>query len=126
MKTFHDRLHRPHNSSCLPNTVYLKFQDRLKSSRRYKAFESGNGVYQVQVSDSGRNFIVDLEKRVCDCGNFFEYKSPCTHAITACRYKQDDLYDYFNWTITLYLYRKTYKKAIPPISIENLQLDIHI
>jgi hypothetical protein len=45
MKTFHDRLHRPHNSSCLPDTVYLKFQDRLKSSRRYKAFESGNSVY---------------------------------------------------------------------------------
>jgi hypothetical protein len=63
---------------------------------------------------------------VCNYGNFFKYKSLCTHAITACRYKQNDPYNYFNWTITFYLYYKTYKKAIPLISIKNLQSNIHI
>ncbi|PMD17882.1 hypothetical protein NA56DRAFT_691576 [Hyaloscypha hepaticicola] len=64
MKTFHDRYRRPQKSMVLADTPYVKFQERLKSSKRYKVFESGHGIYQVQKPDSGQKFIINLQKRV--------------------------------------------------------------
>lgn len=120
MKTFHDRYRRPQKSMVLADTPYVKFQERLKSSKRYKVFESGHGIYQVQKPDSGQKFIINLQKRVCDCTNFYEYQGPCTHAITACRFDREDPFDYFLLCYTLKVYRDTYKKSITSVSIENL------
>ena len=96
MKTVHDRYYRLQRTTTIADTPLTKFNDRLKSSKRYRVFESGNGIYQVQIPDSGRKFIVNLQKRHCDCGNFQEYLSPCAHAIVACRHEAEDPYDYID------------------------------
>jgi hypothetical protein len=70
MKTVHDRYRRPQRTTTITDIPLTKFNDRLKSSKRYRVFESGNGIYQVQIPDSGRKFTVNLGKRHCDCGNF--------------------------------------------------------
>ena len=97
-----------------------KFNDRLQSSRRYRVFESRDGIYQVQVPDTSVKYIVNLQKRRCYCTNFSEYESPCTHAIVACRHKAEDPYDLFYLYFTVSSYRKTYKHFLKPISIKNL------
>ena len=45
MKTFYDRFHRPHQSQVLPNAQLQAFNERLQNSRRYKVYQSGNGIY---------------------------------------------------------------------------------
>lgn len=94
MKTVHNRFHRPQHTATMADVPLAKFNDRLKSSRRYQVFQLGNGIYQVQILDSGRKFIVNLKEWQCDCMNFQEYLSPCTHAIVACRYKAKNPFDY--------------------------------
>lgn len=83
-------------------------------------FESGNSIYQVKIPDSGRKFVVNLKELQCDCTNFQEYRSPCTHAIVACRYEAEDPFNYADWNYSVEAYRKTYSHFLIPISIENL------
>jgi hypothetical protein len=83
-------------------------------------FESGNGIYQVQIPNSGRKFIVNLKERRCDCMNFQEYLSPCTHAIVACRYEAEDPFDYADWIYLVEAYRATYSRFLLPVNINNL------
>jgi hypothetical protein len=74
----------------------------------------------VQIPDTGVKYIVNLRERQCDCTNFMEYKSPCTHAIVACRHKAEDPYDLFYLYYTVSSYRKTYEHFLKPVSMENL------
>jgi hypothetical protein len=120
MKTVHDRFHRPQRTETIADVPLAKFNERLKSSRRYRVFESGNGIYQVQVPDSGRKYIVNLKEWECDCTNFHEYLSPCAHAIVACRYKAEDPFNYIDNKYFVNMYRETYKHFLKPLSIENL------
>jgi hypothetical protein len=41
------------------------------------------------------NIFVNLYEKKCDYTHFFEYQSPCTHAIAACRYSIEDPFQYF-------------------------------
>lgn len=123
MKTIHDRSKRPQRSTRICDVPLDKFNNRLKSSRRFKVFESGNGIYQVQVPDTGVKFITNLSERVCDCKNFYQYQTPCAHAITACRFGAEDPYDYFLEHYTVLAYRATYKHYMVPFSIKDLPLD---
>ena len=84
MKKVHDRFHRKQRSTVIADVLLSKFNDRLQCSQRFQVFELGNGVYQVQIPDTGVKYIVNLQERHCDCTDFSEYESPCTHAIIAC------------------------------------------
>jgi hypothetical protein len=120
IKTVYERHHRNQRSAEISDVPLAKFNDRLASSRRYQAFAPGDGVYQVQIPDSGRKHIVNLKKRSCGCKYFEEYESPYTHAITACRHEAEDPYKLFAEEYTVSAYRKTYEHFLRPFSIENL------
>ena len=70
--------------------------------------------------DSGKKSVVKLREKTCTCRGFYEYQSPCAHAITACRWDGEDPFDYFDNIYLLKVYRSIYEKPITPISIENL------
>ena len=123
MKTIYNRYNRPQQSTELADVPLSKFKDRLKASHRYYIFESRNGIYQVQVPDSGSKFTVNLSEMTCTCHNFYEYSGPCAHAITACRFKAADPYTYFHFAYSVRSYRKTYYTPMKPISIEDLASD---
>lgn len=61
MKTLYDQFNRPQRTPILADVPLSKFNDRLKTSRRYQVFAFGNGVYQVQLPDTGVKHIVDLQ-----------------------------------------------------------------
>jgi hypothetical protein len=75
----------------------------------------------MQIPDSGKNHIVNLKERTCDCTLFEEYKSPCTHAIVACQHRAEDPYELFAEQYTVSAYQQTYKHFLRPFSIENLK-----
>ena len=58
----------------------------MKTYRRYRVFTSGNGIGQVEDPESGRKWTVNLAENECDCTDFYEYQSPCSHAIAAARF----------------------------------------
>ncbi len=85
MKTVYNRYHRLQRSAELVDIQLSRFNDRLANSRQYHVVTSGNRLFQVQKPDTGVKRVVDLPNRTCDCNNFYEYQSPCAHAIAACR-----------------------------------------
>ena len=125
MQTIHDRYNLL-QLNILCNVPYAKFQERKSYSYRYKVFESKKGVYQVEIPDSGIKYTVVLKDNMCTCGNFFQYRRPCSYAIAACRYELKDLYDHFDSAYLVRKYHKTYKVAMPLMSILALKADSNI
>lgn len=123
METIYNRYRRPQQSTVLADTPLAKFKERQKASRRFHVFKSKEGVYQVQIPESGQKFTVELAENGCTCQNFWEYYGPCSHAIAACRYEATDPYEHFSKTYTVKYYRRTYEVAMPPLSIDNLPSD---
>jgi hypothetical protein len=70
MKVFHDRYYRPMKDPVLPDAILKAFQERQQWSRRYKVYQAGNSIYQVEVPDTGIKHVVNLARRSCDCTNF--------------------------------------------------------
>jgi transposase-like protein len=86
MKTIYDRNKEHQESTELANVPLAKFKERLRSSRRFRVFESGDGIYSVQIPNTSVKYITNLRTRKCGCTYFWDYCSPCTHAITALRF----------------------------------------
>ena len=104
MQMFHDRFHQPQHTKTIADVPLAKFNDWMKYSQRYRVFESGGGIFQIQVPDYGRKYVVNLKECTCDCQNFQEYLSPCAHAIAACKYAAEDPFDYMCQKYTLNMY----------------------
>jgi hypothetical protein len=126
MQMIHDRFHRPQRTKTIADVPLAKFNERMKSSRRYRVFELGSGIYQVQVPDYGQKYVVNLKECTCDCQNFQEYLAPCAHAIIACKYAAEDPFNYICQKYTVNMYWKTYSHFLKPLSIENLPSDLSI
>ena len=89
MKMVYDRSIAPQISPMIANVPMAKFGDRLKTARRYQVYPSGNGIYQVENPETGRKFILNTKESTCDCYDFEEYISPCSHAIAVTRNQAD-------------------------------------
>jgi hypothetical protein len=117
------RARKPQISHHLADVPWLKYLERLEKSRRLNVFPSGNGIYQVEIPETGFRYIVNLVDRICDCKDFYEYQGPCTHAIAASKYQDDDPLALFLSQYTTDYFRHTYSHPIIPISINDLQSD---
>jgi hypothetical protein len=126
MKTFHDWFHRVHQSTILPNAQLHAFNERLQTSRRYKVYQLGNHIYQVVHPDTGVKYIVNLQEKTCECTNFQEYKSPCTHAIAACKCASVDPFKKFSKYHKLRVYQETYSLFLHSVSIQDLKSNPNI
>ena len=109
MKLVHNRSQEKQQSEYLAHVPLAQFNNRLKQSRRYQVFGSGNGKYQVEIPDSSRKYIVDLNLSSCNRENFSYYQAACTHAIAVYKYAAEDPFEYVG---TIY----TTKALIQPLS----------
>jgi hypothetical protein len=126
IKVFHNRHYRPIKDPVLPDTILKAFQERQQWSRRYKVYQAGNSIYQVEVPDTGIKYIVSLARRSCDCTNFQWYQSPCAHAIAACCWAETDLYKFFWKYYKVRVYRDTYSEFLQPFPIQDLATSEYI
>jgi hypothetical protein len=117
MKTIHDRNKEIQESTKLANVPLAKFKERLCSSRRFRVFESRDGIYSVQIPDTGVKYTTNLRTRKRGCTYFWDYCSPCTHAITALRFEIEDPYQHFAQYYKVKALRKSYERFIVPFSI---------
>ena len=123
MSLVFDRAMKPQISLHLADTPWAKYLGRLEKSRRFNVFPSSNGVYQVEMPDSGVKYVVNLVDRLCDCKDFYEHQGPCTHAIAAIRRQGNDPLTLFLNQYTTDYFRRTYSHAVVPVSINDLQSD---
>lgn len=70
--------------------------------------------------------IFNIAEKGCDCGSFYEYKSPCAHAIAAATYRSEDPLTFFYDAYSTRACRKTYSHPLRPISIDDLVVDENI
>jgi hypothetical protein len=126
MKTVYNRSTTKQRLQSISDIPIAKFQARMKTSRRYRVFPSGNGIGQVEDPESGRKWIVNLPENECDCTDFYEYQSPCSHAIAAARFSDIDPITLFDNHYSTRVYQKTYCRPLIPVSIENLVPDQNI
>jgi hypothetical protein len=123
MSLVFDRARKSQISLHLADVPWSKYLGRLEKSRRVNVFPSGNGVYQVEIPDSGVKYVVNLVDRLCDCKDFYEYQEPCTHAIAAMRRQGNDPLALFLNQCTTGDFRRTYSHPVVPVSINDLQSD---
>jgi hypothetical protein len=64
-----------------------------------------------------------LNQKYCDCTDFNEYQSPCSHAIAAAKFLRIDSIELFDQYFTTQTYESTYRHTVLPVSIENLPRD---
>jgi hypothetical protein len=117
MKTVYNRSTTKQRSETISDVPIAKF------SRRYRVFPSSNGIGQIEDPETGQKWTVNLPENECDCTNFYEYQSPCSHAIAAARFSDIDPITLFYNHYSTRVCQKTYSKPFIPISIENLVLD---
>jgi hypothetical protein len=110
-------------SQYLANVPWSKYFSRLEKSWQFNVFPSGNGIYQVEIPDTGSKYIINLTKELYTCKDFYEYQGPCTHAIAASRYQGDDLLALFCNCYTTQCFRHIYSHLVIPVSINDLQSD---
>src|ERR1700710_1917511 len=120
MKTVYDRSTICQKLDTIADIPMAKFQGRLKTSRRYQVFPSGGGIAQVKDPESGRKWVVNLPENECECGDFYQYQSPCSHAIAVARYLEIDPLTIFDTSYSVRVYNKTYSRPLIPVSIQDL------
>jgi hypothetical protein len=122
-KIWFERRSTTSKSDQLADVPMAKFGSRFQASRRYRVYPTNENIAQVEDPDTGRKWVVVLDQKSCDCQDFWEYQSPCSHAIAAARVLQIDSIQYFEDLYTTREYKKTYRHILLPVSIENLSSD---
>ena len=95
----------------------------MKVFYRYRVYFSSNSIAQVEDPETSRKWVVDFDKKLCDCTDFYQFQSPCSHAIAAARILRIDPIDYFVDWFTAEEYRKTYRRSLLPVSMIDLPRD---
>jgi hypothetical protein len=98
---------------------YLKVNQALQTNWQFH--ESDNGVGTV-VTRFARN-TVDLNKKMCTCGEFQDRQMPCKHALALCKEQYLEREDYVSKIYSMNAYRKTYGLPLPSIMADNLPKD---
>jgi len=64
-----------------------------------------------------------LLENECECGDFYQYQSPCSHAIAVARYLEIDPLTLFDISYSVRVYNRTYSRPVIPVSIQGLTPD---
>ena len=78
------------------------------------------GEDKFEVVDGNRRFVVELDKRTCQCGIWVISWVPCMHAMACITKKRDNVEDYVDDYLKKLAYLRTYSNnfhAIPNMNI---------
>ncbi|KAH6762103.1 hypothetical protein C2S52_019536 [Perilla frutescens var. hirtella] len=76
----------------LTEFAYTKLYRQVEMSLQLRVRYQNAHLYKVQKNE--KSFIVDLQIRTCECGEFQLDQMPCSHAAAAIRITGLDIYDY--------------------------------
>ena len=91
----------------------------IRSSRQYRNLLSMDTIIEVFSNVSGRNHVVNLAERTCTCQSWQKMGIPCSHAISAIRFRKEDPQAYALKYYHLSAFKNTYATAIIPPQAED-------
>ncbi|XP_071694605.1 uncharacterized protein [Rutidosis leptorrhynchoides] len=109
---------RAEHSVSLTSTVTpyaeRKLGKRTRKSRRWQAIPSTNNL--IEVRDGRKNGMVNLDDKVCSCGQWQLSGIPCGHVIAAARlFRVEDVTKFVSHWFTTQTYINTYLEHILPL-----------
>ncbi|XP_057808609.1 uncharacterized protein LOC131023083 [Salvia miltiorrhiza] len=123
---FNDRLAATQESDeHLTPEVKQKLSAELIKSRRYTAKGTTERKYRIRAS--GRYYMVDLQKKRCECNEFDLDQMPCSHAIAAITEANESVEDYvhsYYWRSSLVDTYSGDVNHLPPIENWNIPFEI--
>ncbi|KAH6797741.1 hypothetical protein C2S52_022295 [Perilla frutescens var. hirtella] len=75
--------------------AFQKLSKQVEKGRHFVSHQTT--AYTYTVTDAERSFVVDLQHRTCDCGEFQLDQMPCSHATATIRSAGHNMYDYVEY-----------------------------
>ena len=85
-------------------------------SRRYRARRCDEYIYEIipESTSSGRTYIIDIQRRMCDCTRWQRLGYPCAHAIAVILLRHGDPQKYVAEFYSLASWWSSYSGVIMP------------
>nr|XP_027102905.1 uncharacterized protein LOC113724178 [Coffea arabica] len=117
-RKFMKKLHKRYQKCCtLTANITPKIAEKLtqisQASRKCEIHMASEDTFEI--GDVDRSYIVNLSKRICDCGAFQISGIPCKHAALEIIYRRKKLKHYCEAWFTRDMYLKAYSEMIHPI-----------
>ncbi|TXG66487.1 hypothetical protein EZV62_007762 [Acer yangbiense] len=97
------------------------YESREKAQKQGRYLEPLRcGEYEFEIIDWNRQFVVELDKRTCQCGIWVISGVPCKHVMACITKKRDNVEDCMDDYLKKATYLKTYSNNIHAIPDENL------
>ncbi|XP_071689330.1 uncharacterized protein [Rutidosis leptorrhynchoides] len=111
---FEDHLSSVSLTSTVTPYAERKLGKRTRKSRRWQAIPSTNNL--IEVRDGRKNGMVNLDDKVCSCGQWQLSGIPCGHVIAAARlFGVEDVTKFVSHWFTTQTYINTYLEHIIPL-----------
>ncbi|KAK3226555.1 hypothetical protein Dsin_006417 [Dipteronia sinensis] len=107
--------------SNIPPVIYRKLQKAQQKERYLDPLRCGE--YKFEVVDGNRRFVVELDKRTCQCGIWIISGVPWMHAMACITKRRDNVEDYVDDYLKKSTYLRTYSNNFHAIPYENLWPD---
>ncbi|TXG53787.1 hypothetical protein EZV62_019043 [Acer yangbiense] len=104
--------------SNIPPVINRKLQKAQQKGRYLDPLRCGEDEFEVV--DGNRRFVVELDKRTCQCGIWVISGVPCMHAMACITKKRDNVEDYVHDYLKKPTYLRTYSNNFHAIPDENL------
>ncbi|TXG72727.1 hypothetical protein EZV62_001306 [Acer yangbiense] len=104
--------------SNIPPVINRKLQKAQQKGRYLDPLRCGEDEFEVV--DGNRRFVVELDKRTCQCGIWVILGVPCMHAMACITKKRDNVEDYVHDYLKKPTYLRTYSNNFHAIPDENL------
>ncbi|KAH6786768.1 hypothetical protein C2S52_006320 [Perilla frutescens var. hirtella] len=98
----------------LTEETYKKLYKQVEMGMAYDV--RGNNAHLFKVRKNERSFLIDLQMKTCECGEFQLDQIPCSHAAAAIRSARHEIYDYVDMNykqVTLYLAYHEHVCSVP-------------
>ncbi|WVZ25187.1 hypothetical protein V8G54_003731 [Vigna mungo] len=107
------------------SSICPKIQSRLNKEAQQTKYWipswSAHKIFEIRhVSQSGDNFVVDIDKYTCSCRKWSINGIPCVHALTAMRFLNLNAEDYVPPCFQKSTYEEMYSSIIYPINGKHL------
>ncbi|XP_073053773.1 uncharacterized protein [Primulina eburnea] len=107
-------------NSIVPPKVESKLSRNFRESRQLHGFESSEHLFEIS---DGKWFVVNLNSKTCEYGEWQISRVPCKHAIFCINHIRDDPMKYVDNFLTKAAYLRTYESNINAIPDESMWED---
>jgi hypothetical protein len=102
-------------------SIFKKLKTSIARTQWQEVLWNGSDGFEVKnINGRGRQYTVNLEKRICSCGYFQLSGLPCSHAISAIYKCKKLVEDFIDPCYSIETFNKIYEHCLQPVEGEEL------